>query len=205
MDVQELLLPERHQTVLDRFVAACQADTRIVGAILSGSYARGKADGYSDLDFGLILADDTYDDFFAGREAFVLQLGEPIFLQDSHGGGTDVVCFILSEGTEGEIALGRESRFTHILIGPHKVLLDKTSCLAEAVFTGYQPTQEEQLKTLQGLITWFWHDLLHHFLTPMARGQLWSAYGGLEDMRHICVDWSALNRTSKSRRRAMKR
>ena len=192
MNAQELQLSGRHQVVLDHFVVTCQEDTQIVGAILSGSHARGKADAYSDLDLGLILADGAYNDFFARREAFVRHLGKTIFLQDYHGNDTDLVFFILADGIEGEIALGRESHFTHILMSPHKVLLDKTGCLDRVVFTGYQPTQDEQIKTLQGLITWFWHDLLHHFLTPIVRNHLWSAYGGLEDLRRICVDLARL-------------
>ncbi len=192
MDAQEIQLPEHQQMVLNRFVAAGLADERVVAAFLSGSYAKGTADAYSDLDFGLIIADEAYGDFTASRAAFIRRLGEPVFLKDGHGGGTDVLFFFLSDGTEGELALGRESRFTHMYVGPYKVLLDKTGCLSGAVFSGHQPTQAEQIETLRGLIDWFWHDLLHHFLTPMARGQLWSAYGALEDLRLTCVNLARL-------------
>jgi predicted nucleotidyltransferase len=188
MDVHTVHLPERQQRVLDRFVAACQEDARVVAAVLSGSYAQGTADAYSDLDFGLILADAAYDDFLAEREAFLRRLGNPIFLRCGEWSGVDYVFFILSDGTEGELALGRESHFTHMHKGPYKALLDKTGCLAGAVFSGHEPTEAEQLETLRGDIEWFWHDLLHHFLTPLLRGQLWSAYGALEDLRRICVN-----------------
>jgi len=198
MDAQEIEQPQNHKVVMDRFVAACQADERVVAAFLSGSYAKGTADAYSDLDFGMIIADEAYSDFIASRAAFIRRLGEPMFLKDGHGGGADVLFFILSDGTEGELALGRESRFTHIYVGPYKVLLDKTGCLSAAVFSGHQPTQAEQIETLRGLIDWFWHDLLHHFITPMARGQLWSAYGALEDMRLTCVNLARLRENFKA-------
>ena len=32
MDGQELQLSERHRTIVDRFVAACRADERVIGA-----------------------------------------------------------------------------------------------------------------------------------------------------------------------------
>src|SRR5436305_251176 len=48
--------------------------------------------------------------------------------------------------------------------------------------------QRQQPETLRRLISWFWHDLSHHFITTMARGQLWSAYGALEDLRLTCVN-----------------
>ena len=190
--MQELQMPQNHQMVLDRFVAACQADERVVAAFLSGSYARGAADAYSDLDFGLITGDEAYKDFLAGREAFVRLLGEAVFLEVYRGGDADVVFFMLPNGTEGELVIGRESHFTHIHVGPYRVLLDKKDILAGAVFSGYQPAQAEQIEALRGMIYWFWHNLLHHFMTPMARGQLWSAYGGLEDLRLTCVNLARL-------------
>jgi hypothetical protein len=163
-----------------------------VAAFLGGSYAQGTPDAYSDLDFGLIVTDEAYDDFLVGREAFIRLLGEPVFLEDYHGGDADFVFFIFSDGTEGELALGRESHFTHIHMGPYMVLFDKKGILAGAVFSWHEPAQAEQIEKLRRLVNWFWHDLLHHFITPMARGQLWSAYGALEDLRLTCVNLARL-------------
>src|SRR6266705_1411799 len=82
MDAQELQQPHHHQVVMNRFVAAGLADERVVAAFLGGSYARGTTDEYSDLDLYLITTDEAYDDFFAGREAFLRLLGEPLLLED---------------------------------------------------------------------------------------------------------------------------
>jgi predicted nucleotidyltransferase len=192
MDSQELQLPQTRQVILDRFVAACQADERVVAAFLGGSYARGTADAYSDLDLYLITTDEAYDDFFAGREAFIRRLGEPVFLEDFHRGDADFVFFTFPDGTECELGLGRESHFKHIHGGPHRVLLDKKGVLSGVVFPGYESAHAEQVETLRRMISWFWHDLSHHFITPMARGQLWSAHGALEEMRLTCVNLARL-------------
>ncbi len=56
MDAQQRQPPPQHQVVLSRFVAACQADERVVAATLYGSHARGAADAYSDLDLGVITS-----------------------------------------------------------------------------------------------------------------------------------------------------
>ncbi len=192
MNEQELKQPLHHQIITNRFVAACHADDRVVAAFIGGSYARGKNDVYTDLDFGLIITDETYEYFLEDREAFIRLLGEPVFLEDYYGDGADFVFSIFSDGTEVELALGRESHFNHIHVGPYKVLLDKKGILAGIVFSWDQPTQAEQIETLRSLISWFWHDLSHHFITPMARGQLWSAYGALEDMRLTCVNMARL-------------
>jgi predicted nucleotidyltransferase len=193
MDAHVLLqLPERHRTIIERFVAACRADERVVAAFLGGSYARGAADGSSDLDLYVITADGTYADFFADRAAFVRQLGEPVFLEDFDAYGFDLVLFIFAEGVEGELALGREGSFQHIHGGPHVVLLDKTEILERATFPAQRPSVAEQVERLRRLVVWFWHDLAHHVLTPLARGQLWTAVGAVEDLRRSCVELARL-------------
>ncbi|MEO7911272.1 MAG: nucleotidyltransferase domain-containing protein, partial [Roseiflexaceae bacterium] len=132
MDSQALRLPHHQQVVMDRFVAACQADARVVAAFLGGSYASGTADAYSDLDLSLITTDAAYEDFLAGREAFIRLLGEPLFLETFQR--PNVAFFIFPDGTEGELALGCTSDFTDMNRGAYRVLLDKTGILAGAVF-----------------------------------------------------------------------
>lgn len=189
MDSQVLRLPHQHQVVIDHFVAACQADLRVLAAFLRGSHASATADAYSDLDLGLITADETYEDFFDGREAFLRLLGEPLFLETFDL--PNFVFFIFADGTEGELALGRASGFNQISRGAYRVLLDKKGLLAGAVFPGHQPTQAEQVETVRRLVYWFWHDL-SHFITAMGRGQLWWAHGQLEELRRYCVNLARL-------------
>src|SRR5215217_5521488 len=99
MNSQEL--HKNHQIFLNRFVAACQADARIVAALLGGSYAKGTADAYSDLDLTLITTDAAYEEFIAGREAFIRLLGDPVFLEDFDL--PQIVFFIFPDDTEGEL------------------------------------------------------------------------------------------------------
>lgn len=56
-------LPASHQAVLDRFLAACQSDERVVAAFLGGSNARGEADAHSDIDLCVITTDTAFDNF----------------------------------------------------------------------------------------------------------------------------------------------
>ena len=181
--------PSNHQVAIDRFVATCQADERVVAAFLGGSYARGTADEYSDLDLYLITTDEAYEDFVARREDFMRLLGEPAFLEGF--GIPNIVFFILPDGTEGELGFGRESHFNHIHSGPYRVLLDKKRILAGADFPQREPAPADQIETLRRLVYWFWHDL-SHFITAMGRGQLWWAYGQLEALRRYCVSLARL-------------
>jgi len=189
MDSQASELPHTYQVIIDHFVAACQADARVVAAFLRGSYASGTADAYSDLDLGLITTDEAYEDLITGREAFIRLLGEPLFLETFDL--PNVVFFFFSDGTEGELSIGRTSDFNQINRGAYRTLLDKTGILAGAVFTGHEPAQAEQLEAARRLIAWYWHDL-SHFITALGRGQLWWAQGQLEDLRRYCVNLARL-------------
>ncbi len=184
MDIHELHMPENHRDVLDRFIATCQKDERILAAFLGGSYANDKADKFSDLDFFFITTDEAYDEFLNEREKFVRLLGEPLFLEDfgvKHG-----ILFILSNGTEGEVWFGSESSYKGIYWGATKTLVDKKRILNGEVFPMRPADPTRQVEMLRQQIDWFWHDL-SHFIKAMGRNQLWFAYGELEVIRHVCV------------------
>jgi hypothetical protein len=189
VDLQEIELPQNQQMVVNRFVKSCQADERIVAAFLGGSHANGTADAYSDVDLYLITTDEAYDGFLVERETFIRPLGEPLFLDDF--GTPHAYLYILADGTEGELCIGRESRFHHIHMGPYKVLLDKTGILADAVFPDHEADPAQQMETLRQRVARFWHKVAH-FVKAMGRGQLWFAYGQLEEMRRICVNLARL-------------
>ncbi len=181
----KLNLSPIHRTFTYRFITACQADERVVAAFLGGSYARGTADAHSDIDLYLITTDNTFQDFYAGRETFLRQLGELVFLENFDL--QDIAFYMISDGTEGELRFGRESYFTHIHSGPYQILLDKKNLLAGVVFPERKPDPVEQVEILRRQIYWFWHDL-SHFITAMGRGQLWWAYGQLEVIRQNVVN-----------------
>jgi predicted nucleotidyltransferase len=183
-DRPEAALPPGHRAVLDRFLAACRADERVVAAFLSGSYARGSADGYSDLDLGLITTSATYDEFRSDREAFVRLLGEPLFVEDFDL--PDTIFFILPGAVEAELWLGPEDRLPDLPGGPYTILLDKNGVLSAST-AEQQPPPDQQLETLRRAVYWFWHDL-SHFIAAMGRRQPFWAYGQLEELRRHCVN-----------------
>ena len=178
-----------HRTILDRFAAACQADVRVVAAFLGGSYATGKADAHSDLDLYLVTTDDTYAAFITAKKDFIRQLGAPLFLED--WGHAHCCFFILDDGTEGELWIGRAGSFAHIHGGPYLALLDKQALLAHAEFPEHKAEPDAQLRFLQQQIMSFWHEA-GHFSKALARDQAWFAYGSLETMRRICANLARL-------------
>jgi predicted nucleotidyltransferase len=170
--------------VLAQLAAACRADERLLALFITGSHALGTADKHSDIDVGLIATDEAYDEFFAARADFLRQLGEPLFLEDFDSPVT--LFFILSDGTEGELAVARRSAFSEMVKGPYRVIVDKIGILANATFSGRQLGPEEQREQARRLVVWFWHDF-GHFVTAIGRGQLLWAYGQLETLRRCCL------------------
>ncbi len=178
------LLPH-HDKLIDRFTSACQLDDRIQAAFLGGSYARGTADRYSDVDLYIIVSDVAYDEFINARVEFLQFLGTPVFVEDfdlsTH------IFFIFADGTEGELGIGRASAFAHLHGGPHRVLVDKTGILAGVEFAYVDPDPMEQVENLRRMVFWFWHDL-SHLITAIGRGHKWWASGQLDVLRRVCCN-----------------
>lgn len=148
-----------HRTLLKRFEAVCRADPRVVAAFLGGSYATGKADAHSDLDLYLVTTDEAYAAFITAKRDFIRQLGAPLFLED--WGKAHCCFFILDDGTEGELWIGRAGSFAHIHGGPYLVLVDKQALLADAEFPEHKAEPDEQRRFLQRQIMSFWHEAGH--------------------------------------------
>ncbi|HEY5904767.1 MAG TPA: aminoglycoside 6-adenylyltransferase [Actinomycetota bacterium] len=170
--------------VLDRFVAACSADDRIVAAFLAGSAARGEADERSDLDLSVVVPDDDLDELVGDRERLIAQLGDALFLEDF---GIDRLVFaILSDGTDIELHFVPESELDRVRSGPHRVLVDDRGVLAGVTFPWPEFGRATQTRELRTVVMWFWHDL-SHFAAAIDRGHLWWAAGQLEALRAYCV------------------
>lgn len=176
------MIPQNLKGVVERFTDLCQADPRVVAAFVGGSLATGTADEYSDLDLYLITADEGYASFFAERAAFMLQLGEPVYLEDFDGFGFDMVLFMFADGSKGELGLAKVSRFRHIHGGPYRVLVDKAGLLKGVTFPVDQIAPEEQRRNLERAITSFWR-CLNLLVGALGRGRLLTAAEYLEGLR----------------------
>ena len=171
--------------MIDRFVSACGADDRIVAAFLHGSHARDAADAFSDVDLAVVATDAARDDVWGDRIELINRMGRPLFVEDF---GSDVTCFfVLEDGTEGELSVGREGAFREIHAGPFRPLLDERGILADATFPPHEVDPAEQREAVRRLLFWFWHEL-QHLTAALGRGQLWWAMGQLESMRGMCVN-----------------
>ncbi len=182
-------LSANHQRILDRFIGACKTDERLTAALQVGSTVTGTPDEHSDLDLYLITTDEAHEDFDASRETFIRLLGEPLFSEDFDI--PDIVFVIFADGSEVEIHYVSESRAKQVFHEPFEVLLDKKNIMAGVLSKKPGFDEAAQTEKLRRLITWFWHDF-SHFVTALARDQLWWAQGQLEVLRSQCVGLARL-------------
>jgi predicted nucleotidyltransferase len=189
MDIQNLQLRPAHRVYLEEFVKACEADERITAALLVGSYTKGLADTHSDLDLYLIIPDDSYSNIVTDRSAFFRQLDAPLFIENFDL--QEVLFLIFEDGSDVEISFGRESQLGQILNEPYKVLLDKKNITSGVAPRAREADDEEQKEKLRRLVYWFWHEL-SHFITALAREQLWWAQGQLNALRLYCINLTRL-------------
>jgi predicted nucleotidyltransferase len=182
MDLSGVAVDDVYTRLLERFVAACRDDDRIVAAFLVGSRASGSADSHSDIDLQVVTTDDAYDDFLATRDAFARLLGEPL-LNESFD-LPDMRFLIYADGAEVELMVQALGRLR--IGGPYRLLLDRTGT-AEMIAAREIPPPAVDTDDLARRLPAFWHDV-GHFATALERGQLVWAAGQLDDLRRLCLD-----------------
>jgi hypothetical protein len=69
------------EALVARLVAAFGADERVRAAWLSGADGRGEADGWSDLDLAVAVADERYEEIVAAPEQLFALGGEVLLVQ----------------------------------------------------------------------------------------------------------------------------
>jgi predicted nucleotidyltransferase len=183
---------DHRQAAIQSFTHACAEDERVTVALLGGSFATGLEDERSDLDLYFLILFEKYPEFFAKRHEFFKGFAVPVFLENFHDFGFDMLVFILNNGVEGELSMASDDNFLHIHGGTYKVLVDKKELLSDVVFPLQGPSQTDQVEILRKHLWWFWRDL-SLFCVAIDRGQKWSANGYLESMRLRCVKLARLD------------
>ena len=170
------------EQLLDRVVRLAEADDRIAAVLVYGSHASGRADEHSDVDIGLVVADDAHAQVLAERDVLVRALGEPLFAEDFGDPSNGHV--IYADGTACEFIIKRERELD--LSRPYRSLLDKTGVVARVLARPGPAAEAPGAETVRWLLAVFWHDF-EHVTVALARGQLLWAHGAMEEMRGICL------------------
>jgi predicted nucleotidyltransferase len=87
---------KERDVLLGRIVQTLEGDPRVGAAWLSGSFGRGEADEWSDLDLHLAVDDAQFDQFLEERELLYRRVGRPILIQENKASESQVgACYQL--------------------------------------------------------------------------------------------------------------
>jgi predicted nucleotidyltransferase len=141
--------------LLVRIVGVLHADQRVRSAWLSGSFGRGEADAWSDLDLHVAVDDDELVAFWAARHDLFAQVGRPVLVQPEiesnaqPGGHFQLVVFdgpLEVDWNIGPLSQARRPATSHILLQRAEV----------AVMAQPPLSSTERLAWLDHQLTFFW-------------------------------------------------
>lgn len=167
--------PEPQSTIISRVRDLCRTDDRVVAALMYGSFTKGEADAYSDVEFVIFVEDDALADFdtlaWLNRVAPVA-----LYFINEYGVGTA----IFESLVRGEFHFDPASSMPEVRAWeeesgfppPDKMLvLDRTGELRAHLEAIAGPGPD---RTDPGTVTWNWHAYLNWMLFGagvLARGE----------------------------------
>ena len=75
-----------HQEYLKAFTDKAASDVRVLGTWLEGSFAKGTADRYSDIDIHLLVAEENKETFQQGLESWLSDIQSLVLFKDTFPG-----------------------------------------------------------------------------------------------------------------------
>src|SRR3989442_12613989 len=161
-----------------------EEDPQIGAIFLGGSLSSCLADQYSDIDMYYVIDPREYESFHPSVRSLIDGLGPVAYLDEHNNFGFDLVLFMLTNGTEGELGCGTPDKLRIMHAGPFGVLVDKKGILKDAQFPYEKMLEGEALrKDAEKQLRWNWN-WNGKALTPVARVHLWSAQSALVTMRN---------------------
>jgi predicted nucleotidyltransferase len=148
---------------VETFHRIAEADSRIIAAFLGGSLASGIADQYSDIDMYYVIDPSEYESFHSTIRSLIDGLGPVAFFDEHNNFGFDLVLFMLTNGTKGELVIGTPDKLKVMHAGPFKVLVDKEGILKDAQFPYEKMLDGEALRKdieKQLRMYWYWYGIV---------------------------------------------
>jgi hypothetical protein len=191
-------LPQTHATFLERVRDAVAADTRFSALLIGGSYIHGGLDEHSDLDFVIVVQDESHADVMASRMAFARTLPDFInaFTGEHVGEPRLLIClygppllhvdlkFVVARELDHQI----ERRAILFARAPEEI---ETRIRASDIAWPNRPSDWFEARA------WIW---LHYAATKLARGELYEAIGMLGFFREQILGPLLYRRAGKDQR-----
>lgn len=185
-------LPQQHK-VLTTAVDLLRKDGRILGLYLSGSFAKGKPDQYSDIDLNIVVRADQRETVLLEHQAIFVQVGRIAtqFTGAHHGAPFQVVVFYDVDGfpihVDYEYKLPEDLK-PDAANGMIKILLERDRILTQwkTLCESAQPSYSPEDADLQYLEDRFW-GWAWYTAAKVKRGELWEARDAVEQIRNLVL------------------
>lgn len=179
MDFAEMM-PEGHAAFLEHAVSVLQADERITGIAIGGSFISGQMDEFSDIDLVLVIDPAKTDEIMQDRRAIASRLGCLVdaFTGEHVGEPRLLICLY------DQPVLHVDLKFVSLTDVARRVedpglIWDRQGRVAEVLATreAHYPTPD-----LQWIEERFW-TWVHYISAKIGRGELFDAIDGLSFLR----------------------
>ena len=164
-----------HQEYLNSFKDKAQSDSRLRAVWLEGSFGKGTADRYSDIDAHLLIDEGRIDDFRADIESWLASI-RPLVLFRLMFQGKMVNC-LTTEGLRVDLWLHAGDA---IALGgrPIRVLLDREGSIGNEKTQDPDAQTADIADTLERQISEFWR-CIAILPTVLGRGELITGFIGV--------------------------
>ncbi|RPE81966.1 hypothetical protein EDC50_1169 [Vulcaniibacterium tengchongense] len=174
-------LPALHLEFVERVRNEVEKDARLTALLAGGSYIHGGFDEHSDLDFTVVVHDESYGEVMASRDEFARRAGELLaaFTGEHVGEPRLLICLYGPPLIHVDLKfvrgsdLGRLVERPAVLFARDPQQLEARLDSAAIAWPNASPDWFEQR-------AWIW---LHYGATKLARGELFEAIGMLAFFR----------------------
>jgi predicted nucleotidyltransferase len=170
-----------HQAFIDRALPLLQADPRLMGVAVEGSWLRDEVDEWSDLDL-VILADTAHDEaVLADRPAIAARLGDLLtwFTAEHVGEPRIIICLYGPPLLHVDLKFVTAEQLATNRMEDPAILWERDGALTAALAKGPAHWPPPDWQWLEDRF-WTW---VHYQACKLGRGELLEAISGLDFLR----------------------
>jgi hypothetical protein len=173
-------VPDPHRRFLEEAVPRLQADGRLLGVAVGGSWNSAEMDRFSDLDLVIAVVDDAFEAVMRERPRIARGLGDYLagFTGEHVGEPRVFICLYGPPLLHVDLKFVRMSDF-HVRVEDPEVLWDRTGALKQALKQGRSDWPPANLQWMEDRF-WIW---VHYGACKVGRGELFEAVDFLAFLR----------------------
>lgn len=174
-------IPALHQKFIKRVRDGVARDPRLAALLAGGSYVHGGLDDHSDLDFVIVVQDESYSEVMASRLEFAARLGELLaaFTGEHVGEPRLLICLYGPTLVHVDLKFVKSSDLTRLVERPAVLFArdpGQLESILEAAAIEWPNAPPEWFEQR----AWIW---LHYGAAKLARGEVFEALGMLAFFR----------------------